>query len=261
MTAGEPELVTRAAVVARTAIGESDLVVSLYTEARGRLGAVARAARRSRRRFAGGIEPLVVYRVALRPRRGAELWSLEHADVEEDHRALAADPIAMGHGAYGCELVRGLAPPESPDPALLELLVELWRALAAGPSPALLRAFELALCRAVGSDVAIDACAACGGDVTDGRAVWDPSRGGAVCAGCAATSTGLGVRPLAEATRQHLAAAAATTLARARDLDDGAAPVRVAARDCMLAIVTHLLGHPPQTLDYLSQLHGGMRRP
>lgn len=260
MTGGDPELTTRAIVLARTAVGEADLVVQLYTEARGRLGAVARAARKSKRRFAGGLEPLVVFDVALRPRRGSELWSLERAESVDDHRALAADPVSLGHAAYALELVRGLAPPEAADPELLDLVVALWRALAPGPSSALLRAFELALCRAVGSEVALTSCAACGGDVDDDRALFDPSRGGAVCVRCAASSTGLGVRPLAERTRGYLATLAERPLAEARDHEADDLEARVGGRDCMLAIVSHLLGHPPTTLDYVAQVHGGLRR-
>ena len=136
---------TDAVIVRRTPVGESDLIVALFTREYGRVSAVARGARRSRRRFPAGLEMLAVLSVTLgRRRRGSELYGLEEAELIDDHRALALDPIALGHASYALELVRELAPPEAPDPGLLDCVVALWRALAAGPAPALLRAEDLA---------------------------------------------------------------------------------------------------------------------
>lgn len=253
-------LVTEAVVLGRTAVAESDLIVTLFTRSLGRVGAVARGARRSKRRFASGLEMLTVMSVTLgRRRRGAELWSLDDATVIDDHRGLASDPIVLGHASYALELVRELAPPEAADPAILELVVALWRGLAPGPSPALLRRFELALCEAVGSAVALDHCAACGRVDLGAHAVFDPGRGGVVCAACAARSTGLGVRPLDLDARTYLQALAAVELDEARAID-ASAEARTAARDAMLAVVTHLIGHAPATLSYVAQVHGGLRR-
>ncbi|MEZ4401971.1 MAG: DNA repair protein RecO [Kofleriaceae bacterium] len=256
----EPGFRSEAILLRRTQVGESDLVVQLFTRSHGRVSAVARGARRSKRRFGPGLEHLTVLEVELtRRRRGAELWSLDGATLVDDHRGLASDPILVGHASYALELVRELAPPEVVDPELLDLVVELWRCLRLGPSPSLLRGFELALCRALGSEVALAQCAACGRDDLEFGTVFDPSRGGVICATCAARSTGLGVRPLPPGARAHLVALAAASLADARDLEC-ATEDRVAARDAMLATVTHLVGHPLVTLDYVTQVHGALRR-
>lgn len=255
---------TAGIVLRLTPVRESDLVVQLFTHGHGRVSAIARGARRSRRRFAGCLEPMVVLAVELGRRgRGSELWTLEAADVRDDHRALAADPIVLGHASYGLELVRELAPPEVPEPALLRAVVTLWRALAAGPSPAVLRAFELAICHVLGSEVALETCAACGSPDLEHGAVFDPVRGGAVCARCAPRSTNLGVRPLPDAARRHLLAIAAAPagddFAAARAID--AEPdVRITARDAMLAFVGHLVGRPLQTLGFVTQVHASLRR-
>ncbi|MBK9037138.1 MAG: DNA repair protein RecO [Myxococcales bacterium] len=262
MTDGGAEVAftTDALVLGRTAVGESDVIVTLFTRSHGRVGAVARGARRSKRRFAAGLEMLTVLAATLgRRRRGAELWSLEGTELVEDHRALASDPIMLGHASYALELVRELAPPEAVEPALLDLVVELWRALGAGPSPSLLRAFELTLCAQLGSAVVLDHCAACEAHELGAGAVFDPARGGVVCGACAARSTGLGVRPLDDEARAYLQQLADVPLIDARAVD--AAPdVRVRGRDAMLSIVLHLVGHPLATLAYVTQVHGGLRR-
>lgn len=251
---------TLGVVLRTTPVGESDLVVQLFTRDHGRVSAIARGARRSRRRFGGGLEPLVLLSIELgRRKRGADLWGLDAVEPREDHRGLAADPIGLGHASYGLELIRELAPPESPEPALLALVVALWRALAAGPSPSVLRGFELALCRLLGHEVALARCAACGSDDL-GRAVFDPVRGGAVCERCAPLSRTVGVRPLPEGARRHLLAIAAVALddARGPEADDD---TRLAARDAMLAFVRHLTGgRPLATLGYVTQVHASLRR-
>lgn len=252
---------TTGVVLRTTAVGESDLVVQLFTREHGRVSAIARGARRSRRRFGGGLEPLVLLSIELgRRKRGADLWSLDAIEARDDHRALASDPIVLGHAAYGLELVRELAPPEVPEPALLVLVLDLWRALAGGPSPSVLRAFELALCRILGSEVALETCAACGSPDLVEHAVFDPVRGGAVCARCAPLSRNLGVRPLPDLSRRHLIAASEIDVAGARglDVDDDS---RLAARDAMLAFVGHLVGRPLQTLGFVTQVHASLRRP
>lgn len=254
--------ITDAVVVRATAVGESDLVLGLYTRALGRVSAIARGARSSRRRFAGALGTMVVSDVALSRRtRGGELYNLDHATPREDHSAVAADPIGLGHASYGIELVRELTPAEVPEPAILDLLVELWRQLGAGPAPSLLRGFELRLCALLGSDIALDQCAAChDADRLDDGAVFDPTRGGVLCRACAATSRGPSVRPLPGPARHYLQAVARAPLGGARALDD-ATEDRIAARDAVLAFVSHLVGRPLRTIAYVAQVHAALRRP
>lgn len=253
---------TDGVILRATPVGESDLVVALFTRELGRVSAIARGARSSRRRFGGALGVLVHSELALgRRARGSELWSLERATAIADHAALGNDPVVLGHASYGLELVRELTPAEAPEPGALELLLGLWRALAPGPSPSVLRAFELALCELLGHGVALDRCAACGGnDALDAGAVFDPARGGAVCGGCAPTSRGAGVRPLPASVRAYLCAAAAAPLADAAALvvaDDD----RAAARDLMLGFVGHLVGKPLRSVAFVAQVHAGLRSP
>ena len=254
--------ITDAVVVRATPVGESDLVVGLYTRAHGRVSAVARGARSSRRRFAGALGMLVVSEVALSRRaRGGELWNLDDATMREDHAAVAMDPIGLGHASYGLELVRELTPVEVPDPAILDLLIELWRQLAAGPAPSLLRGFELRLCALLGSDIALDQCAAChDAERLDDGAVFDPTRGGVLCRPCAVASRGPGVRPLPGPARHYLQAVARAPLGGARELD-AADDERIAAREAVLAFVGHLVGRPLRTIGYVAQVHAALRRP
>ena len=61
---------TDAVILRRTPVGESDLIVALFTRDHGRVSAVARGARRSRKRFPAGLEMLTSRISFLRKRRG-----------------------------------------------------------------------------------------------------------------------------------------------------------------------------------------------
>jgi DNA repair protein RecO (recombination protein O) len=247
--------------------GESDQVATLFTRAHGRITALARGARRSKRRFGGALGHLVVSQLGLRARTRGELWTLESAQVLEDFTALAADVAAFAHAGYATELLLSLTPAEVAEPALLDLAIALHRCLRGGASAGVLRAFELHLLDVIGSGPVLEACVACGAgqesgptrssygvgggtaDLDEG-AVFDPVRGGVVCRRCAPQSRGPSVRPLPPGARAHLVAARQVTdlpAARALEADE-------AARDAMLAMITHLVGRPLRAVEFIAKL-------
>ncbi len=254
-------------VLRTTPVRESDLIVQLYTDTKGKVSAIARGGRRSQRRFAGALQLLVLGRFQLVPGRG-ELWTLESAEIEREWTRLAGDVVAVAHASYVAELVAALLPPETPDPGVLDLVCAAWETMATtGPSAGALRGIEFALLDLAGHRPAIDRCAACGRDPQGGPegevTVFDPSRGGAICRSCAATSRGPGVRPFPEGARAYLSA-----IAEADDPQEAAAvdarflaEDRVAAREAMIAMVTGLVGRPLRSLEYLQKLVAAGRRP
>jgi DNA repair protein RecO (recombination protein O) len=250
-------------VLKTTPLRESDLLVVLYTATHGRIAAVARGARKSQRRFAGALQLLVLgkYQLGRRPR--GELWGLDSAEVEREWTQLASDVFAVAHASYVAELVAALLPAESPEPEALDVIIGLWDSLAeGGPSPAALRYVELALLELAGHQPALGACAACGERDLASGAMFDPSRGGAICRRCAATSRAAGVRPLEPGTRAYLVEVASVHSAgEARVIDERhAASDRTAARDAMLAMVTSLVGKPLKSLEYIAKLGAAGKR-
>jgi DNA repair protein RecO (recombination protein O) len=252
-------------VLRTTPLRESDLLVVLFTEHHGRISAVARGGRKSQRRFAGALQLLVLGRYQLgRPPRG-DLWNLESADIVREWNALASDIVAVAHASYIAELAGALLPTETPEPHALELMVALWDALAeAGPSPAVLRTIELALFDLAGHRVALDSCAACGRTEL-AQAVFDPTRGGAICRPCAATSRGAGVQLIGDNAFRYLRAAASVDApgeARALDRDPRFEPSdRLAAREAMVATAQTLVGRPLKSLEYIAKLASAGRKP
>ncbi|HMF44736.1 MAG TPA: DNA repair protein RecO [Polyangia bacterium] len=248
-------LVTPAIVLRVVNYGESDRIVTLFGRDTGRVSALARGARKSQRRFAGGLSLCAVGSAALRERPGAELATLERFDATESHAALGSDVARMAHAAYAAELVGKLCAPHQSEPNVFDWLTEFLRLLdGAGASAERLRVFEIGLLGGLGFGPVLDSCAGCAGASFAGRAPadvafrWDPDRGGAVCSACAR-----GGRPLPPAVREALIRLAGTSLA---DAAAAALPTDV-NRDCreaLLEIINHHVSGPLKTVEFIAKV-------
>ena len=91
------------AIVLRTyPLREADLLVTLFTRAEGKVKGIARAAKKSKRRFGGALEPLTWVRAYYDDREGQELARLDSCDILESplsaHRGLSASGRAGARG-------------------------------------------------------------------------------------------------------------------------------------------------------------------
>jgi DNA repair protein RecO (recombination protein O) len=243
-------VITPAIVLRTVDYGEADRVVTLLTPARGKLSAIARAARKSTKRFGAGLSLFGVGEATLRERPGAELATLEAFHGARGFPHLMSDVAKVAHGGYACELVRELAPAHQPEPELFGLLVSLLELLDGAPARAeTLRVFELAVLDAVGLRPELEQCIGCSSDALDG-ATFDARRGGLVCADCA---HGHG-RALDGDARRALVRAQATPLAEAAAF--ALAPsVNAACREVLAGLVTEHLGRPLKSLEFIAKLN------
>lgn len=187
-----PASSTADALVLRTVpFGESDSVVQLLVRGRGRMGAFARAARRSQRRFAGALQPFTRVHAELAERRGADLAELRSASVIEPHLGLRADLGRLAHAGYAVELVRELVREHEPADVAMDLLCAFLGRLSAAPARSLtLRAFELAALGAAGFAPQLHECARCGREPPGAPCAFEAAQGGVVCGACAGAGAG-----------------------------------------------------------------------
>jgi DNA repair protein RecO (recombination protein O) len=241
--------------------GESDRICTLLTDGVGKVGAIARGAKRSRKRFGAALGLFVVGRASLRARRSSELMLLEGFDVERDlSAAYASDVIKMAHGSYLIELTSALWPADSPEPALFELLVEVLSVLAEqAPSSGLLRAYELRVLREVGVGLALDHCGRCGKGICTsdrGPAIdsvipffgFSATAGGLICQQCGAHGV-----PVDPRTRSQLLAHQDVTFDQAARLECSRES-RAAMRNLLQMVIAHQLGKTLKSWDFLVQL-------
>lgn len=204
---------TEAVVLRSIRFGEGHRVLHLYTEDRGRLGAVAKGVRKVRSRFGGRLEPPGRVRLVLHEGRG-ELATITSAETVNAHAALRERRESLERATQACDAVLRLfdaAEPNMPAYNLLcqELLLLDRDAAAATRAQAL--AFRLKLLLAAGFVPELATCASCGERSGGGElTAFSAAAGGMVCASCEAASFPLGAeaheflltalaRPLAEA--------------------------------------------------------------
>ena len=127
-------LTTAAIVLGAVNYADADRIVTLFGRDTGRLSALARAARKSQRRFAGGLGLCSVGNAQLRERPGSELATLEHFDATASFASLGADVARMAHAAYAAELIGKLCAPRQVEPAVYDMLLALLTELETAPA-------------------------------------------------------------------------------------------------------------------------------
>ena len=192
---------TEAVVLRSIRFGEADRVLHLYTLARGRVGAIAKGARKTRSRFGGRLEPLSHVELLLHQGSG-ELATVTGADLVRPHSAVRDDPYRLGVGLVGAEaMLRLFHEQEASDrafQALTRFLDQLDEAPTRAPDQPQLDplglSFQLKLLWLAGYLPHLGSCAECGGGGP--FAGYSPQAGGVVCQSCARAG---GVIPLSAA--------------------------------------------------------------
>lgn len=230
--------------------GDSDRIVQLLTRGRGRVAAFAAGARKSKRRFAGALEPFTVLEAQLSERRG-DLLFLNGCTVHEGHGGLRLDLARLAHAGHAVELCRELCREREPQPELYEELRRYLGTLATSEaSPADLLALELSVLGHVGLAPRFLDCTVCGGPA-DVNALFDPPHGGALCGACVPMAFPGAVRVgpdllQAAAALQEAGPWGGAALADPR--------LRAGIRGLVRRFTHHTLGRNPRSLDFLAQL-------
>lgn len=184
-----------ALVLRRVEYGEADLIVTLFTRAEGRVVALARGARKSRRRFAGAFEPFFTINVRFEERPGADLAVLTQAEIVRPRTALLSELTRMELSGKALGWIRAAAPPRTPEPLVFERVERLLDRLSdrAGRPPELeLAEAGLSLLTLFGWSLDFERCVRCGKPCPSGvPAFVDVRQGGLVCRSCGGARTRL----------------------------------------------------------------------
>lgn len=251
------------AIVLRShAAREADLVVVLLTAARGRVECHARGARKSRRRFPGGLPSGARGEATLGPLRRGGLPPLEAFAATTDHLALGRDLEAFAFVGYLCELADRLVAGHEADGrafALLDEAIACTSAAVAGrtrPHPLVLRRFEFGLLDALGELPALERCSVCGAaaDRTSAGVSFSLARGGVLC-----LEHGRGNPRRLPAALVEAALALLDAAIGARELPELDREVRRGLRDLGRELIEPHLRSPLRSLAFFAQLPPGIR--
>ena len=237
--------VDEALVLGTVDYADADRLVTLFTRERGKLTAFAAGARKSRRRFAGALEPCTWLKAQLVERHGTTL-RLDGVDVVRGFPGLRSNLSRIGRALYVVELCRELLREQEPHPELFDLTVHWLGQLEEGAAgPTSLLAFELEALSLAGLRPRFDACSVCGG-MLGAEPRFDAAHGGGVCFGCQARAAGA-----ARVPPELLSALAGLQAGQRTPLS---APVRAQARALLNAFISHHLGRALKGVDFLQQL-------
>jgi DNA repair protein RecO (recombination protein O) len=227
------ELASPAYLLRTRPYGELDVIATLLTASHGKVTGIAKAAKHSRRRFGGTLEPFVHVRAVFRQRPHADLVFLVRCELIDAYRSFSEDVDRFAAGSYLLDLTDRMTIGRDSGHDVFRLLHEALALLDRGvPAEPLLRAFELHLLSVTGYAPALERCRGCDTDLAEhDTAFLVVERGGLACRRC--VPPGELVRPFSPATARVL-----STLA-ARPLDEcaRAGPIPSDAR----AVAEHLL--------------------
>lgn len=180
--------------------GESDRIVHLLTEHGGRLTAIAKAARRSHRRFPGTLDVFNRLRVDGRTRPRAAMAFLERARLVDPHLGLRQRPGRYAMASFLVEMLDRLAPEGlvgAEARRLFAFAAESLDLLARrDPTPLLRILLELRALDALGLRPEFGRCVRCGRVAgaeiaADHRVHFHVADGGIVCTACSRRLDGL----------------------------------------------------------------------
>jgi len=201
-------------------LGESDLLVDLFSKEVGRLTALAKGGKRSKQRFFGVLLAGHLLQMSLAPSKSGDLWRLETAAVLEPHLGLRQDFRRLLAAGPVLELLLRATAPQDPQPGALELalitLGRMQRAKEAAEMASALVIFLVRLLKLLGYGLNLEACLACGRPAAEIEEPRLSLAGGLACPACPEAQ---GARPVLPGLIKSLAAALALepgSLARLR---------------------------------------------
>jgi len=207
---------TEAVVLRSIRYGEADRILHLYSQTRGRFGAIAKGARKPKSRFGGRLEPMFRLDLVLHEGR-SDLLTVTSVTTLDGYPRLRSSGPALTAGARACDAILRLFDSTDPNPPAYNLLCR-YLALLDDPdeprAPALEVAlsFRLKLAMVAGFTPELASCAGCG--EAEHLTGFSGAAGGVVCGSCEAGSF-----PLSEEAHRFMVEALAQPLAAAPEAD------------------------------------------
>ena len=167
--------------------GDADRIVTFYSKEKGKIGGVARGARRPKSRFGAALEPFSLCRLNLFEKAGDSLLRVSQVDLVRSSQKLRESLSLIDSAARMVNVVAAITPDGDPDPLLFDTLEQGLASLHESEDPAFTALlFQIRLLGVTGFRPQTDHCAACGKAHFASEPQFSPLAGGLVCLSCAA---------------------------------------------------------------------------
>jgi DNA repair protein RecO (recombination protein O) len=162
---------------------EADLLVTPFTRAEGKIRGVAKAAKRSKRRFGGALELLTHVVAHWEEKEKQELARLDSCDIIASPLAAQLNYPRAVALSYVAEVIDQLLPDREPSDDIFRLALSVIRHLQGDSIWMPLTYFDLWIVRLIGLLPDLSQCAACGISLNGSRAYFHPMADGLLCPG------------------------------------------------------------------------------
>jgi len=255
---------SRAIVLKVVEFSESSCIVTLFTEDFGKIGALAKGARRAKSSFEGALDLLALVRIVFLHKSSESLDLLTEARLERRFRSSQRDLARLYAGYYVAELLAELTEPGDPHRELFQAADATLFALDHdAPLPETVLRFELVALREAGHMPSLEECVVCGRPIQpEKRVAFGMTAGGVLCDDCRPGRRGVVnvSSGLLAALRQASASSLAQPPERAGQVSSAGEAatdfafdpaIRGELRAVMNNYFAHLIGHRLRMSEYL----------
>ncbi len=166
--------------------GETDLIVSFFTEDRGWLKGIAKGGRKSRNRFVNCLDLFCLCSLEYEIKEGRDLCFLQSGKLIQSFPGIRSNFASLSLASYMLEVVEALFPSGTADSVAFGLFRDSLAALNNGSDRSWLRAlFEARVMTLGGYGIDFTRCCQCGRKYAgEGTAVFNRNKGGVSCLKC-----------------------------------------------------------------------------
>lgn len=252
------QLKTAVILLRRVEYGDYDLILTLFSREKGKIAAIAKAAKKSTKRFGGILELFSVLRIVARPGRGKNLPTLQEATLQKPFFNIRADIGKTAYASYWAELVLALLEDGAPQPRLFDLLVDLLEQLDRSDEAETVLSilFQMRFLLISGYRPVLDQCSGCRTpmeQIPDNPIHFGLERGGLLCRKCGRPPSN--PLTLSRGTIKQLLWLEKGPLATATRIRFSPQAVQEGLRFLETFIPYHL-GKEPRSLKFIWQLRG-----
>jgi DNA repair protein RecO (recombination protein O) len=160
---------------------EADLLVNLFTRTEGKIRGVAKAAKRSKRRFGGALEPLTHVLAHWQEKEKQELVRLDSCDIITSPLVAQMTYPRVVALSYVAEVIDQLLPDREPSDDIFRLTLAVVKHLETGGVWMPLTYFDLWIVRLIGLLPDLSRCTTCGVTLNGSRAYFHALADGLLC--------------------------------------------------------------------------------
>ena len=161
--------------------GETHKIVTLLTREMGKMGAIARGAKKTRSRMAAITQPFIHGDFLIQT--GTGLGTIQQGDVIHSHRKIREDIFLTAYASYMVEMADKLTEQRKYYPGLMEELLEAMSRMESGQDPEILASmFEWKMYNVAGFAPVVHQCVSCGNN--EPYAAFSIQEGGLLCSRC-----------------------------------------------------------------------------